>query len=507
MKKKIFSLDGLQSIFPKERNKGKKIVLCHGVFDLLHIGHIKHFVEAKSLGDILVVTLTPDIYVNKGPNRPAFSEKLRIEVIAALNTVDYVALNQSPTAVSAIKKIKPNIYCKGSDYQNHKNDITGQIKNEISALKKIGGKIHYTKNITFSSSALINQYTDFNSNLQKTSIKKIKKNYTFLEIKKLIESFKKLKVLIIGETIIDQYVFCDALGKSGKESMLVLRDLKTEEYLGGAAAISRHISKFCNKITLLSMLGEKGEFLKEIKKNLPKNINFDYIKKKNSPTIVKKRFLDNINNNKVLGVYKINDDALDNEEEKFFARKLKKLVSNHDLVIVSDYGHGLISKRNSEIICKSSKYLALNTQVNAANVGYHSMRKYKNIDCVIINEKEIRHEFRNKSDSIKTLMKKLSYQQKIGNLVVTRGKHGSILYYKKNNNFIFSDAFAKKTIDKIGAGDAMLSLIALSLKSKFDKHLSLLVGSLAAAQSVETVGNKESVNKIKILKTIEHLLK
>ena len=121
MKKKIFSLDGLQSIFPKEKNKGKKIVLCHGVFDLLHIGHIKHFVEAKSLGDILVVTLTPDIYVNKGPNRPAFSEKLRIEAIAALNTVDYVALNQSPTAVSAIKKIKPNIYCKGPDYKNHKS--------------------------------------------------------------------------------------------------------------------------------------------------------------------------------------------------------------------------------------------------------------------------------------------------------------------------------------------------------------------------------------------------
>ena len=135
------------------------------------------------------------------------------------------------------------------------------------------------------------------------------------------------------------------------------------------------------------------------------------------------------------------------------------------------------------------------------------MRKYKNIDCVIINENEIRHEFRNKSDSIKTLMKKLSYQQKIGNLVVTRGILGSILYNKKNNNFIFSDAFAKKTIDKIGAGDAMLSLIALSLKSKFDKRLSLLVGSLAAAQSVETVGNKESINKIKILKTIEHLLK
>ena len=115
---------------------------------------------------------------------------------------------------------------------------------------------------------------------------------------------------MIGETIIDQYVFCEALGKSGKEPMLVLRNLKTEEYLGGAAAISRHLSPFCNRISLLSMIGEKREHLKEIKKNLPKNVNFKYIRKKNSPTILKRRFLDFVSNNKVLGVYTINVDIL-----------------------------------------------------------------------------------------------------------------------------------------------------------------------------------------------------
>ncbi len=135
------------------------------------------------------------------------------------------------------------------------------------------------------------------------------------------------------------------------------------------------------------------------------------------------------------------------------------------------------------------------------------MRKYKNIDCVIINEKEIRHEFRNRNDSVNFLMKKLSSQQNIKNLIVTRGVNGSVLFNKNKNKFIYSDAFAKKTIDKVGAGDAMLSLIALSLKSKFDTRLSLLTGSLAAAQSVEMVGNKEAINKIKILKTIEHLFK
>ena len=101
------------------------------------------------------------------------------------------------------------------------------------------------------------------------------------EIRDLIEAFKKVKVLVIGETIIDQYVFCEALGKSGKEPVLALRDLNTEEYLGGAAALSRHISPFCNKISLLSMVGEKSDYLNKIKKKLPKNVNFKYIKKNN----------------------------------------------------------------------------------------------------------------------------------------------------------------------------------------------------------------------------------
>ena len=141
-------------------------------------------------------------------------------------------------------------------------------------------KIVYTSGVTFSSSSLINKISQNHSLQQKSSLKKIKKKYLFSEIRNLIENFKKLKVLVFGETIIDQYVFCEALGKSGKESVLVLKDVNTEQYLGGALAISRHLSQFCNKITLLSMLGEKKEFLKEIQQNLPKNIKFNYIIKK-----------------------------------------------------------------------------------------------------------------------------------------------------------------------------------------------------------------------------------
>ena len=135
------------------------------------------------------------------------------------------------------------------------------------------------------------------------------------------------------------------------------------------------------------------------------------------------------------------------------------------------------------------------------------MRNYKNIDCVIINEKEIRHETRDKNNKIEVLMKNLSFQQKINNLIVTRGSSGSTLYTKKDNKFNFCEAYAKSAVDKIGAGDAMLSIVALCLKSSFDGKLALLLASLAAAQSVESIGNKEVINKTQILKTLENILK
>ena len=126
---KIIKFDDLVKIISKHQKNKKKIVLCHGVFDLLHIGHIKHFEAAKSFGDILVVSVTPDKYVNKGPLRPAFNEKLRLEALAALNVIDCVVLNSTPTAVNVIQRLRPNIYCKGLEYKNQKNDISGEITN------------------------------------------------------------------------------------------------------------------------------------------------------------------------------------------------------------------------------------------------------------------------------------------------------------------------------------------------------------------------------------------
>ena len=505
--KKIYTLDNLAKIVSKLKNKSKSVVLCHGVFDLLHVGHIKHLKKAKALGDKLVVTITADEFVNKGPGKPLFNQRLRAEAIASLEMVDFVAINESPTAINLIKSIKPSIYCKGKDYKNLKDDITGEIKNELKELKRCNGKVVFTHELTFSSSRLINSETDFYSDKHKKILKKIKQVYNFKDIKKIVDNFSKLKILVIGETIIDQYNFCEAIGKSGKEPILVLKEMNTENYLGGVLAIAKNLNEFSKNVTILSMIGEKKEFLKEIKKDLPKNIKTKFFIKKNSPTIVKKRFVDNISNSKVLGVYNLNDDILSSEEIKIFNSYLIKEIKKYDLVVVSDYGHGLISETSAKIICKHSKFLALNAQVNAFNIGYHTMKNYGDFNTLIINEKEIRLEMRDKSGKVEDLMVNLAKERKVKNLIVTKGRSGSILYNKNKQKFFYAEAYAKKVVDKIGAGDTMLSLIGLCLKAQLDSELTLLLSSLGAAQSVQSLANKETINKISMLKTLENIFK
>ena len=139
--KKYLNINKLSKKVEELKRKKKKIVLCHGVFDLLHLGHILHFEKAKSLGDVLIVSLTSDKFVNKGPGRPAFKESNRVHSISAIGIVDFVPINNDYTAIDLIKKIKPNIYCKGPDYKENLKDITGEITNEIKSVKKLEVKL------------------------------------------------------------------------------------------------------------------------------------------------------------------------------------------------------------------------------------------------------------------------------------------------------------------------------------------------------------------------------
>ncbi len=154
---KILEIRELADRVDRRRSEGETIVHCHGCFDLMHPGHIKYLQAAKMMGDVLVVTISPDRFVDKGPGRPVFNEDVRAESIAALECVDYVAINKWPTAEETLRLMRPDIYVKGQEFENME-DKTGKIQKEVEVIKEIGAELRFTHEIVFSSTELINQY-------------------------------------------------------------------------------------------------------------------------------------------------------------------------------------------------------------------------------------------------------------------------------------------------------------------------------------------------------------
>lgn len=157
MRRKILPLAELARKVTELKQQAKIIVHCHGCFDLMHPGHIKYLQAAKQMGDILIVTLSPDKYVDKGPGRPVFSEALRAECLAALECVDYVAINEWPTAEETLRLLRPHYYVKGQEFENLV-DKTGKIQRECEVVREIGGELRFTHEIVFSSTELLNKY-------------------------------------------------------------------------------------------------------------------------------------------------------------------------------------------------------------------------------------------------------------------------------------------------------------------------------------------------------------
>ncbi len=505
-RKKIKPLIELSELLESIRSEGKKIIHCHGVFDLLHVGHIRYLEHAKKFGDILVVTITQDQYVNKGPNRPAFTEELRAESLAALDCVDYVAINQWPTAIETIKLLKPDFYVKGSDYKDSKDDITGKIIDESAAVQSIGGEVRFTEDITFSSSQLINSVIPSFDEETNRYLDEFRRKYSIDEIFSHIEKLRNLKVLVIGEAIIDEYVYCESMGKSGKESVLVMKYLSKERYAGGAIAIANHLADFCDNVSLACYLGTEKTEEDFVRGSLKTNVDPLFVYKSESPTIVKRRFVDSYSLAKLLGVYKLNGEQLNQEEENMLCNILEEQLPEYDVVIVADYDHGLLTPKVIDLLTEKSRFLAVNTQINAANMGFHTISKYAFADYVCIHEGEIRLDQRSRKGDLKDLIRVLASRMGDPSIMITRGSNGSI-FYRRDEGFAFCPAFAVKIVDRVGAGDAVLALTSVTSADNVPADVISFVGNLVGADAVSIVGNKRAIDRVKLMKSITSLMK
>lgn len=504
---KIKTIDELSKILNSLNKRGKKIVHCHGVFDLLHPGHIKHFEVAKKKGDILIVTLTKDEYVNKGPGRPIFNQQLRAESVAAIGCVDFVAINEWPTAVEAIRTLKPHLYVKGSDYLKKDDDITGKIYEEEKAVKSVGGELHFTNEISFSSSALINSFFAPYSDEVKDFLLKFKKRYSAQSI---IDSFKKienLKILVIGDVIIDEYCYCVGMGKSQKDNIIAAKFLNEEIFAGGVLAASNHLAGFCKNVTLLTCIGTRNNYRDFISKHLKSNIKREFFYSNDSLTTVKRRFVEPAFLNKLFEICYLEDaNHISNSLENRINSYLESHIKEFDMVMVADFGHGLITDKIIRTVCRYANFLSLNVQTNSANLGFNLITKFSRADYICIDEPELRLACHDKFSNLETLILNTAKLLDCKNIIITRGHNGSLVYSKKEG-FIKIPVFSKEVIDRVGAGDAYYSITSPCVFVKNPVEVVGFIGNSAGAMKVLIVGNRASIEPAPLYKYISTLLK
>ncbi len=503
---KIRTLDELKDILASRKAVGKTIVHCHGVFDLLHIGHIRHFEEAGKLGDLLVVTVTPDRYVNKGPHRPAFPDNLRAEAVAALGSVDFVAINEWPMATETIRSLRPDFYVKGSDYQNADDDHTGGISLEEEAVRSVGGRIVFTDDISYSSSALINRNMSTLPREVSEYLDTFSAKYSVGDVLGYLRNARDLKVMVVGEAIIDEYQYCDAIGKSSKEPTLAVKYRSSENFAGGALAVANHVAGFCDNVSLLTFLGNTNSQEEFVSGQLRANIDAKFLYRKDSPTIVKRRFVENYFFTKLLEVYEMNDETLVDDDDDQLCAALAERLPDFDLVLTLDFGHGMITPRAIKELCGKTPFLAVNAQSNAGNQGYHTISRYERADFVSLAENEVRLEARDRGGDLREAVLKISNRLGCKRAVVTRGKNGC-LCFDKDEGFVEVPALAGQIVDRMGAGDAFLSVAALCVVQGAPIELAGFVGNAAGGQAVATVGHRASTEPALLYKHIESLLK
>ncbi len=502
---KILPVEELAGKVAGFRKEGKTVVLCHGVFDLMHPGHIKHLEAAKKEGDYLVVTLTPDKYVNKGPGRPVFNEVLRAETLASLTAVDFVSINKWKTAVETIKTVRPSVYVKGSDYAAPENDLTGGILHEKNAVEAVGGRLHFTDEITFSSTALLNKFFGVFSDETKEFLAGFKKKHSPRDVIDSLKRLKKLKVLVIGDAIIDEYHYCKGMSKPPKDNIISTKFVSEERFAGGVLACANHIAGFCDKVDLVTCLGSVDSKEDYILEHLKPNVRHKFFYRNDTCTVVKRRFVDPVFLTKLFEVAFLEDYSLPEKTIDKVCRHLEASIGKYDLVLVSDFGHGFISAPIAKALGKA-KFLAVNAQSNSANMGYNLITKYGRADYMCIDEPEVRLAAHDKHGEINGIIKKLSGQLKSGRMAITRGHMGSVTYDAKRG-FSECPIFSSKVVDRVGAGDAYLSITSPLAASGCDMDLVGFVGNAVAAIKVGIVCNRSSIEPVELYKFITTLLK
>lgn len=505
IRNKILTMDEIIDKVKVLKQEGMAVVQSHGVFDIIHPGIIKHLNHAKELGDVLIVSVIKDKDVHRGSGRPVFPETLRAENVASLEQVDYACLVDDGVPFDCVKRIRPDIFAKGQAYHERDRRIHEKVFQEEKELYFGKSRIIETEGFSFSSSSIINNFLDIYPEETKKFLNNFKEKYKFADIADRINALKDLKVLVIGDGIIDEYHYCDSLGKSSKANIVVSKYLSQEVFAGGTFAVANHIAGLCNHVQLVSLLGKEDSREDFILKNLKSNIAAKFFYREDGPTVVKKRYVHEYLNQKLFEVCYLKDDLIKKGCESMVTDYLVAEIPKYDMVMISDFGHGFITRKIIETVETHSKIFAVNAQTNAANIGYNFITKYHNSDYVCLDESELRLSAQEKYADIEDVAKIVANTINADCLIVTLGKNGS--FGVNHDNVNKTPIFSHKVVDTVGAGDAFFAYTAPCYAKGMPLDLISFIGNAVGAIAVQIVCNKKSVEKYELLEFVNTILK
>ncbi|MDB4846328.1 PfkB family carbohydrate kinase [Candidatus Pelagibacter sp.] len=486
--KKIITSSKLFKIIGKRPRK-KKVVLCHGNFDVVHPGHIRHLLYGKSKGDLLVVSITADKFIKKGIYRPFVPEDLRALNLAAFQMVDYVVIDNNEKPLKNLNLLKPDFFAKGFEYKS--SGLPKATKEEAKIVESYGGEMIFTPgDIVYSSTALLNLSEPNIENLKLIDLMN-KNKITFKDLRKSLEKIKKIRVHVIGDTIIDTYTKTNLIGGHVKTPTPSVLYQEKKDYIGGAGIVARHLESAGANVTFTTVLGndELKEFvLKELKNS---KIKLNAIIDKTRPTTNKNTIV--ANGYKLLKIDKLENVSI--------SLKILKRINSYikgektDIIIFSDFRHGIFNKSNINSFISSIGKNIFKVADSQVATRWGNITDFKDFDLITPNEREVRFSLADQDSNISVLTQNLASLTNYKNLLLKLGERGlfavsNINRQKPMDAESFTiPTFVNKVEDSVGAGDTLLAYATLSMMATNSLMIASIIGSMGAACQCENLGN------------------
>ena len=498
--KKIVSLEKLKKQIGKYPRK-KKVILCHGNFDVVHPGHVRHLTYAKSKADILVVSITADRFIQKGIYRPFVPERLRALNMAAFEMVDFVIIDKNEKALKILSNLKPDFFAKGFEYTS--GEMPPATKEESKVVQKYGGEMIFTPgDVVYSSTKLLNLSQPKISNYKLFDLMQ-KNKITFEILKQTLKKFNKLKVHVIGDTIVDSYTKTNLIGGYTKTPTASVLYQEKINYTGGASIVSKHLKKAGAEVCFTTILGSdelKNFVISEMKIN---KIKLNAIIDKTRPTTNKNTIV-------ASGYNLLKIDKVDNQPiSTINLEKVKNLIKKQktDAVIFSDFRHGIFNKTSIPILCSAIKKNVHKIADSQVATRWGNITDFKGFDLLTPNEKEARFSLADQDSSISDLTRRLTKETKLKNLILKLGERGVFSSGKKYVSGFALPSFSNRVVDAVGTGDALLAYATLSLLTTKSILIASILGSFAAACECEKEGNiaigpEDIIKKINIVEEL-----